>query len=58
MNTCFLIKKPEIHNRKKKASLTNVGGLLACLCVEECKLIHIFHPAQNLFKPCLANTST
>ena len=41
------IKNPEIHNGKKKALSTNSTSLSECQHGEECKYIHIYHPAQN-----------
>jgi hypothetical protein len=57
MDTWFLIKKPEIHSGKKKASSTNDAGLTGCLHIEKCKQIHIYHPEQNA-SPSGLKTST
>ena len=32
---------------EERASSTNGAGLTGCLHVEECKMIHIYHPAQT-----------
>ena len=40
----------KVYNGKKEVLLINGGSLAEYLHVEECKLIHIYHPAQNLSK--------
>jgi hypothetical protein len=49
--------KPEIHNGKEKASLINSAGAIRCQHIKECKLIHIYHSAQNS-APNILRTST
>ena len=38
----------KLYNGKKKVSSTNGAVFSKCQYVEECKLFHIYHPAQNL----------
>jgi hypothetical protein len=40
-------KNKNKNKNKEKASSTNGASLTGCLHVEECKYIHIYHPAQN-----------
>ena len=40
-----MTKKPKPYNGKK--SSTNAAGLTRCQHVEECKKMHINHPAQT-----------
>ena len=39
-------KNSKPHNRRKKASLTKGPSLTGCLCVEEYKQNHIYHPTH------------
>ena len=45
-DTWFLTMKPKSYNGTGRASSTG-AHLTEYLHVEECKLIHIYHPAQN-----------
>jgi hypothetical protein len=47
MDTWFLTKRSKSYNGKARASSTNGAGQTGFLNVEECKYIHIYHPAQN-----------
>ena len=47
VNFWVLTKKPKPYSGKKKASSTNGASLTGSLSVEECKLIHIYYPAQS-----------
>jgi hypothetical protein len=48
MDTQLLMKKPEIHNGKKKASSTNGADQIVFLYVEECKLDPFLSPCTKL----------
>jgi hypothetical protein len=56
-DTWYLTEKPKPYNGKMKASSTNGACLTRYLHVEECKYIHIYHPAQHSI-PCGLKTST
>lgn len=43
--TFYFIKKNTLG--KKTTFSTNSSGIAGCLCVEECKWIHIYCPTQN-----------
>ena len=43
-------KEAQNIRSKKKASSANGRSLTGCLHVEECKYIHIYHPAQHSLK--------
>lgn len=43
----FFWKKPEIRTIKKTAPSPNGACQTGWLYVEECELIHIYHPAQK-----------
>lgn len=47
MDTWFLRKNPKWFNRKKKASSIDDAGLAGYWHGEECKYMHICHPAPN-----------
>jgi hypothetical protein len=40
-------KEAKLIQWKKKAYSTNGAGLTGCLCGDECKQIHIYHPPQT-----------
>ena len=43
-------KQAQTIQCKKKASSANGRSITGCLHVEECKYIHMYHPAQNSLK--------
>jgi hypothetical protein len=48
-------KEAKIIQQKKKASSTNGASLTGCQHVDECKKIHIYHPAENT---CIGRSKT
>ena len=47
MDSCSLIKRLKLDNRKQKASSINGAGLTGTLYVEKGKQIHIYYHAQS-----------
>jgi len=48
MDTWFLAKGPKSSNGKKTSFSANGAGSTGDQHVEECRLIHAYHPAQSL----------